>query len=51
MTKQNSKLSLRKRLYNFTLNLIEFVDRLQKDGVSKRLGDRLLASGTSVIGN
>jgi four helix bundle protein len=39
------------RLYNFTLRLIEFLDKLPKDNVSKRLGDQLLRSGTSIIAN
>ena len=41
----------KKRLYNFVLKLIEFLDGLPKDNVSKRLGDRLLRSGTSILGN
>ena len=39
------------RLYTFTLKLIEFIDRLPHDNVSRRLGDQLLRSGTSIIGN
>ena len=39
------------RLYTFTLRLIEFLDKLPKDNVSKRLGDQLLRSGTSIIAN
>ena len=31
--------------------MIEFLDKLPKDNVSKRLGDQLLRSGTSVIAN
>jgi len=41
----------KKRLYNFVLKLIEFLDGLPKDNVSKRLGDQLLRSGTSILGN
>lgn len=41
----------KKRLYNFTLKLIELIDSLPNDNVSKRLGDQLLRSGTSIIGN
>jgi four helix bundle protein len=41
----------KKRLYNFVLKLIEFLDNLLKDNVSKRLGDQLLRSGTSILGN
>ena len=41
----------KKRLYSFALRLIEFLDRLPKDPVSVRLGDQLLRSGTSILGN
>lgn len=45
------KNELKKRLYAFTLKLIEFLDKLPKDNVSKRIGDQLLRSSTSIIGN
>jgi len=52
---QNDKLKFKKdfkkRLYAFTLKLVEFIDKLPNDNVSKRIGDQLLRSGTSVIGN
>jgi len=38
-------------LYNLTLRTIEFVDKLPNDNPSRRLGDQLLRSGTSVIAN
>lgn len=41
----------KKRLYTFTLRLIEFIDKLPSDNVSRRIGDQLLRSGTSIIGN
>jgi four helix bundle protein len=41
----------KKRLYNFVIKLIEFLDNLPKDNVSKRLGDQLLRSGTSILAN
>ncbi len=41
----------KKRLYQFTLRLIALLDRLPGDMVSRRIGDQLLRSGTSVIGN
>ncbi|MFA3782451.1 four helix bundle protein [Melioribacteraceae bacterium 4301-Me] len=46
-----SRAELRKRLYFFTLKLIEFIDLLPKDNVSQRIGDELFSSGTSVISN
>jgi four helix bundle protein len=41
----------KKRLYRFTLRLIEFIDKLPPDNVARRIGDQLLRSGTSIIGN
>jgi four helix bundle protein len=49
--KEKFKKDFKKRLYGFTLKLIEFLDTLPKDNVSHRLGDQLLRSGTSVIAN
>ena len=49
--KSKFKKEFKKRLYNFVLKLIEFIDNLPKDNVSKRLGDQLLRSGTSILGN
>lgn len=46
-----SKNDFKKRLYKFTLSLIEFLDTLSADNVSRRIGDQLLRSGTSIIGN
>lgn len=47
----NFKNEFKKRLYDFTLKLIKFLDKLPEDKVSKRIGDQLLRSGTSIIGN
>ena len=49
--KENFKKEFKKRLYSFTLRLINFIDQLPKDNICKRLGDQLLRSGTSIIGN
>jgi len=49
--KSNFKDEFKRRLYNFVLKLIEFLDRLPKDNVLLRIGDQLLRSGTSVVGN
>lgn len=49
--KEEFKKEFKKRLYDFTLRLIEFIDHLSGDNVSRRLGDQLLRSGTSIIGN
>lgn len=45
------KVEFKKRLYQFTLELIGFIDKLRNDNVSRRIGDQLLKSGTSVIAN
>lgn len=41
----------KRRLYNFILKLIEFIDSLPKDRVCSIIGDQLLRSGTSILGN
>jgi four helix bundle protein len=46
-----SRGEFKKRIYFFTLKLIEFVDSLPRDNVSQRIGDQLFGSGTSVISN
>jgi hypothetical protein len=48
---QNDKSKFKKRLYKFTLGLIEYIDKLPKDRVSSRLAGQLIKSGTSIIGN
>jgi four helix bundle protein len=48
--KSKFKNEFKKRLYNFVLKLIEFLDSLPKDNVSKRIGDQLLRSGTGILG-
>jgi four helix bundle protein len=45
------KEDFKRRLYGFTLKLVEFLDKLPRDNVSVRIGDQLLRSGTSIIGN
>lgn len=45
------KQEFKRRLYAFTLKLVEFLDALPKDNLSSRLGDQLLRSGTSIIAN
>jgi len=41
----------KRRLYSFALKLIEFIDNLMGDMVSKRISDQLLRSGTSILSN
>ena len=49
--KEKLKKDFKRRLYSFTLKLVELLDTLPKDNVSRRLGDQLLRSGTSIIAN
>jgi four helix bundle protein len=49
--KSKFKVEFKKRLYRFTLKLIEFLDKLPGDNVSRKISDRLLRSGISIIGN
>jgi len=49
--KSKFKKEFKKRLYAFTLRLVELLDKLPNDNVSRRIGDQLLRSGTSIIGN
>jgi len=52
---QNDKSKFKKefkaRLYNFVLKMVQFLDVLPEDNVSRRIGDQLLRSGTSILGN
>lgn len=45
------KNEFKKRLYNWVLKLIKFIDELPKDSVCNVMGRQLLRSGTSIIAN
>jgi len=45
------KNDFKKRLYDWVLRLIKFIDNLPKDSVCGVLGKQLLRSGTSVLAN
>ena len=45
------KVEFKKRLYNWVLRLIRFVDKLPKDSTSKIIVNQLLRSSTSVLAN
>ncbi len=47
----NFKIEFKKRIYNWVLRLIKFIDRLPKDSVCQVMGKQLLRSGTSVLAN
>lgn len=49
--KEKFKTEFKNRLYTFVLQLIHLLENLPNDNVSKRIGDQLLRSGTSIIGN
>jgi len=52
---QNDKVKFKndfkRRLYQFVLRLVKFLDGLPKDNVSNRMSDQLLRSGTSILAN
>lgn len=45
------KIEFKKRLYTFVLKLIESLDKLPNDRVSRTIGDQLIRSGTSILSN
>lgn len=49
--KEKFKKEFKRRLYDLSLNTIKFLDKLPNDNVSRRIGDQLLRSVTSIIGN
>jgi len=49
--KSKFKNEFKNRLYDFVLKIIRFLDKLPKDNISRRIGDQLLRSSTSILGN
>ena len=49
--KSKFKNEFKKRLYNFVLRLIRFIDTLPKSSVNDIMGKQLLRSGTSILAN
>ena len=45
------KNEFKKRLYNWVLRLIKFIDKLPKDSVGSIMGNQLLRSGMSILVN
>ena len=45
------KNEFKKRLYNWVLRLIKFIDKLPKDSVCAVISKQLLRSGTSILAN
>lgn len=49
--KEKFKNEFKKRLYEWVLRLIKFIDKLPNDSVCQVMGKQLLRSGTSIIAN
>jgi len=45
------KIEFKRRLYNWVLRLIKFIDKLPKSPVNDVMGKQLLRSGTSILAN
>jgi len=41
----------KRRLYQFVLRLIRFIEKLPENKTTRIIGDQLLRSGTSILGN
>lgn len=52
---ENDKLKFKeefkKRLYRFVLKTIQFLDKLPKDNISRRISDQLIRSSASILAN
>jgi four helix bundle protein len=51
MDREKFKTEFKRRLYAISLAVIQFVETLPRDGVSRIIGDQLLRSGTSIGAN
>lgn len=49
--KEKFKKEFKRRLYEFVLKLIKLIESLPRDRVCLIIGDQLLRSGTSILGN
>ena len=49
--KEKFKNEFKRRLYQWVLRLVKFIDKLQKDSTSVVIGKQLLRSGTSILAN
>lgn len=48
---KNQKEEFKRRLYRFVLRLLRFISSLPKNQITKIIGDQLIRSGTSILGN
>ena len=51
MNNKEKTKEFKKRLYTFVLRLIKFVENLSENRTTKIIGDQLIRSGTSILGN
>src|SRR3989338_3051128 len=51
MNNKEKTKEFKKRLYTFVLRLIKFIDGLPNNITTRIIGDQLLRSGTSILGN
>lgn len=51
MDKKAKTKEFKRRLYGFVLKLLELIESLPRDRVCYVVGDQLLRSGTSILGN
>jgi len=49
--KEKFKTELKRRIYNWVLRLVEFLDKLPRDTITQRIVDQLFRSGASVGAN
>lgn len=49
--KEKFKIELKRRIYNWILRLIKFLDTLSKDTITRRISDQLFRSGSSIGAN
>jgi four helix bundle protein len=45
------KSEFKKRMYNFVLRLVKYIDKIPKSSVNEIMGRQLLRSGTSILAN
>jgi len=51
MNNKEKTKEFKRRLYRFVLRLIKFVENLPETRTTKIIGDQLIRSGTSILGN
>ena len=49
--KEKFKIEFKRRIYNWVIDLIKFLDLLSKDSITIRISDQLFRSGSSICAN